>query len=104
MSIPDSLQQKIDLFRSKGRAFPAPDDWFTEHSWIAVMLGQGVEPDGYDPLVDTLPIGALRGFVQHARDVVTRTARAMPQHQAFIDQNCSAGAESPLSAHLPAVN
>jgi tryptophan halogenase len=98
MSIPDSLQQKIDLFRSKGRTLPAPDDLFTEHSWIAVMLGQGVEPAGYDPLVDSLPISALRGFVQHVRDVVGSTAHAMPLHSTFIDQNCSAQPVS--SVHL----
>jgi len=105
MPIPDSLQQKIALFGSKGRIFPAPDDLFTEHSWIAVMLGQGIEPAGYDPLVDSLPLGALRGFVQHVRDAVTQTAQAMPLHQAFIDQNCRApDAESSSSVQLSAVN
>jgi tryptophan halogenase len=105
MAIPDSLQQKIALFGSKGRAFPAPDDLFNEHSWIAVMLGQGVAPTGYDPVVDSLPIDAVRSFVQHARDAVTRTAQAMPPHQAFIDQNCSArDAESSSSLHFSAVN
>jgi tryptophan halogenase len=88
MSIPDSLQQKIELFSAKGRALPTPDDLFTEHSWIAVMLGQGVEPQGYDPLVDALPVENLRRLVRHARDVVSKTALAMPLHQAFIDQNC----------------
>jgi tryptophan 7-halogenase len=90
MSIPESLQQKIDLFSAKGRALPTPDDLFTEHSWIAVMLGQGIEPEGYDPLVDSLPIEELRRFVQHARDVVSKTAHAMPLHHAFIDQHCPA--------------
>jgi tryptophan halogenase len=90
MSIPESLQQKIDLFVEKGRALPTPDDLFTEHSWIAVMLGQGVEPKGYDPLVDSLPVENLRRFVQHARDVVSKTAHAMPLHQEFIEQNCRA--------------
>jgi tryptophan halogenase len=90
MSIPETLQHKIDLFGAKGRALPAPDDLFTEHSWIAVMLGQGIDPHGYDPLVDSLPIENLRRFVQHAKDVVSKTAQAMPLHQAFIDQNCRA--------------
>ena len=90
MSIPDSLQQKINLFSSKGRSLPTPDDLFTEHSWIAVMLGQGIEPHGYDPLVDALPLEYLRHFVRHAREVVTKTAHAMPLHQAFIDQHCNA--------------
>jgi tryptophan halogenase len=90
MSIPESLQQKINLFSSKGRALPAPDDLFTEHSWIAVMLGQGIEPGGYDPLVDSLPLESLRRFVGHAKDMVTKTARAMPLHRDFIDQHCNA--------------
>lgn len=90
MSIPDSLQQKIDLFRAKGRALPTPDDLFTEPSWIAVMLGQGIEPEGYDPLVDSLSIEDLRRLVRHAGDVVSKTAHAMPLHSEFIEQNCRA--------------
>jgi tryptophan halogenase len=97
MSIPDSLQQKIDLFKGKGRTLPTPDDLFTEHSWIAVMLGQGIDPAGYDPLVDSLPVDNLRRFVRHAKDVVSKTAHAMPMHQAFIDQHCSA-VSTPASA------
>jgi tryptophan halogenase len=102
MSIPGSLQQKIDLFSSRGRSLPAPDELFTEHSWIAVMLGQGIQPAGYDPLVDSLSVEALHRFVQHARDVVSRTAHAMPLHQTFIDQNCSA--QPVPSLHLSPVN
>jgi tryptophan 7-halogenase len=55
-----------------------------------VMLGQGIEPTGYDPLVDSLPLDHVRSFVRHAREVVAKTARAMPLHQAFIERNCSA--------------
>jgi tryptophan 7-halogenase len=97
MSIPEALQQKIDLFSAKGRALPTPDDLFTEHSWIAVMLGQGIDPSGYDPLADALPVENLRRFVQRARDVVSKTAHAMPLHQSFIDQHCSARS-APASA------
>lgn len=92
MPIPDSLQQKIELFESNGRALPAPDELFTLSSWVAVMLGQGIEPAGYDPLVDSLPLDDVRSFVRHARQVVAKTARAMPLHQAFIERNCSAPA------------
>jgi tryptophan halogenase len=92
MQIPDSLQEKIDVFRSKGRALPSAEDLFTEHSWIAVLLGQGATPKGYDPLVDSLPLANLRNFVRHAKDVTAKTAAAMPMHQAFIDENCSARA------------
>ena len=90
MSIPDSLQQRIDLFQSKGRVLSAPDELFTLNDWIAVLLGQGVEPAGYDPLVDALPIEGVRRYVHHAKDAVAKTARAMPLHQMFIERNCSA--------------
>jgi tryptophan halogenase len=89
MDVPVSLQQKMELFRSKGRVLRWQEDLFTEDSWIAVMLGQGVTPAGYDPLVDSLPVDKLRKFVRHIKDVVARTAQAMPAHDRFIERNCS---------------
>ena len=91
MSIPDSLTEKIELFRGNGTVLPDPDDLFTDHSWISVLLGQGVTPAGYDPLVDSLPLENLRGFMRHVKDVTSRTAAAMPEHAAFIEQNCASG-------------
>ena len=44
--------QKIDLFRTKGRIRRFDHDLFGIANWAAVMLGQNILPDGYDPLVD----------------------------------------------------
>jgi tryptophan halogenase len=90
MEIPESLHQKMELFRSKGRVLRWQEDLFTEDSWIAVMLGQGVTPSGYDPLVDSLPVENVRRFVRHIREVVAKAANAMPAHENFIGRNCSA--------------
>jgi tryptophan halogenase len=90
MAVPDSLQQKLELFRSRGRVVRWAEDVFSEDSWIAVLLGQGMAPVGYDPLVDSLPLENTRRFMQHIKDVTAKTARAMPTHQNFIDQYCSA--------------
>ena len=90
MDIPETLQQKLVLFRSKGRVLRRQEELFTEDSWIAVLLGQGAVPRGYDPLADSLPLENTRRFMQHVREVVMKTARAMPTHQSFIDQHCSA--------------
>jgi tryptophan halogenase len=81
MPIPESLQQKIDWFSAKGRALPTPDDLFTEHSWIAVMLGQGIEPDGYDPLVDSLPIENLRRFARRPNASGQTTSSSSSSHR-----------------------
>lgn len=88
--VPDSLLRKIELFRHKGRVFRWPEDLFTEDSWIAVMLGQGVTPHGYDPLVDSVPTDQLLGYVMHNKHIVERTARAMPTHKSYIEQFCPA--------------
>ncbi len=89
-SIPNTLQEKIELFRMRGRVLPDLDDLFTTNSWVAVLLGQGVEPMDYDPLVDTLPIEYVRSLLRHAREAVKCTVREMATHQHFVDVNCSA--------------
>lgn len=89
MTIPESLHEKIELFRGRGTVLQDPEDLFTDHSWIAVMLGQGLVPAGYEPLVDSLPVENLRKFVLHVKDVTAKTAAAMPTHEAFIEQNCA---------------
>jgi tryptophan halogenase len=91
MSVPDGLRAKLELFRSNGRIFNRGQDLFTEDSWIAVCLGQGIVPSGYDPLANALPLDETRRFVAHVRDVIGRTAEAMPLHQDFIGRHCASG-------------
>lgn len=88
VDMPESLAAKIELFRGSGRVLVEAEDLFTEQSWIAVMLGQGITPTGYDPLVDSLPLENLRKFVQHVRDMTVKTAAAMPEHETFIRESC----------------
>lgn len=89
MTIPDTLASKLDIFRGSGRVIPAPDDLFTPHSWLAVMLGQGISPQSYDPLVDRVPENALIHNMGLLRDAVRKTAASLPGHQDYIDRHCS---------------
>src|SRR3546814_20342240 len=54
MDIPDSLARRIELWRLHGRIFRESAELFGATSWIAVMLGQNIWPDRYDPVADTL--------------------------------------------------
>jgi len=90
MDIPDTLARKIELFRRSGRFFRYEDELFSEASWIAVMLGQGVVPDTWDPLVDTIDPRAVVRKMAGLRDIIARTAEAMPTHEAFIASYCPA--------------
>ncbi len=93
MPIPDTLQHKIDLFRSHARIFREHEELFTESSWVQVLLGQGVLPRAYHPMVDLLGDTEVRDFVANVRRVLERSAEAMPEHAAFIARTCKAEAQ-----------
>ena len=43
-SCPTRFEHKIALFREHGRVFRYNEELFDVPSWIAVMLGQGIDP------------------------------------------------------------
>ncbi|MEJ1969009.1 MAG: tryptophan halogenase family protein [Rhizomicrobium sp.] len=88
----DSLQEKIDLFRSHGRILREDTELFPIQSWLFVMIGQNIVPRGYDPLADSLDMRKISANLENTRTIVKQCADAMPMHQAFIDKNCSSGA------------
>lgn len=87
MDIPDSLATKIDLFRNRGRLLRWEIDLFSEDSWLAVMLGQGILPQGYDPLADSLPVKNTNDYVQHLKTIIASTAKSLPSHTDFLSQH-----------------
>jgi tryptophan halogenase len=92
MSIPDSLKTNIDLFRHSGRFFRNADEMFAAVSWVQVMIGQGIMPTGYNPLVDQMPDADLPKFLASIRDVISKNVDLMPTHQQFIERECRAPA------------
>ncbi len=91
MSMPRELQSNIDLFRDSGRFFRNGEEMFGDVSWIEVMLGQGIVPRSYHPLVDQIPEADLYRFVEGVGRTIANCVEAMPPHQAFIDRYCKAG-------------
>ena len=90
MSVPDSLSEKIALFRANGRLYHREEDLFTDSSWLQVMLGQGIEPGGYHPIADTLSEDQLAEFLGNIRSIVGEAARRLPRHEDFLKQHCPA--------------
>ena len=90
MSIPESLQHRIDLFKESGRVFRVDSELFAENSWTQVMLGQGLMPEQYHPIVDQMTDDELRRFLHGAENYVTQQVGRLPGHQEFIDHYCKA--------------
>ncbi|MFP5392596.1 MAG: tryptophan halogenase family protein, partial [Gammaproteobacteria bacterium] len=90
MAIPETLQRKMDLYRSHGRILRENDELFAETSWLQVMHGQGLTPRGYNPLVDQQSEEAITDFVAQVRALIRSAAEAMPTHEQFIAARCKA--------------
>ncbi len=94
MPIPETLAYKIDHFRHSARLVSPGPELFQNASWLAVYLGQGIIPQGYDPAVDERPhVDATRHLAQ-LRSVVAQAAAQAPTHQQFIDAHCKAAFEN----------
>ena len=85
MEIPESLQHRIDLFKETGRVFKVPTELFGENSWTQVMLGQGLSPEQYHPIVNMMDEQELRDFLGGIHGSVERLVSQLPEHQRFID-------------------
>ena len=69
MSIPDSLAEKLDLFRTRGIVQEYKDGLFLHPSWIAVYLGQRIIPQAHDPRADALDEAALEEMLALPRGI-----------------------------------
>ena len=95
MPIPESLANRLALFRNRGRVFRREDELFADASWIAVMLGHGVTPQGWDPLADALETAQLPGMLDRIRTVFAQAADSLPRHADYLARHCSAAAAAP---------
>ena len=90
MAVPQSLTQKIELFRETGRVFRRNEELFQENSWVQVMMGQRIVPLAYHPIATKLSDAEVAMLLAGIRDSVARTVATLPDHQAYVDQYCSA--------------
>jgi tryptophan 7-halogenase len=80
MSLPESLVYKQDHYRRTGRLLIGSDDLFKDASWFAVLNGQGIEPQDYNPLTDmTSPEDNLKVLSQ-IKTAITIANERLPLH------------------------
>ncbi|MDH3434598.1 MAG: tryptophan 7-halogenase, partial [Gammaproteobacteria bacterium] len=94
MDVPDTLTEKIDLFKLNGQFFREEDELFTVTSWAAVMLGQGIQPGSYSPLADALDQEKLVKEAGEMEKSIKYVVYHMPTHAEFLQKYCPANASA----------
>ena len=89
MSIPDSLQEKLELYQSGSWIERDNQELFGVDSWLSVFNGQHIQAENYSPLVDQLPNDKLESVMRETREVIAQCAMAMPSHEDFIHKHCA---------------
>ncbi|MEI9904854.1 MAG: tryptophan 7-halogenase [Asticcacaulis sp.] len=90
MPIPDSLVERIEQFRHRGHVTRYRDGLFSPVSWIAVLAGQGILPEGYDRTVDNLTDAALENKLNDLESRINSSVDLMNDHAGFIRGYCLA--------------
>ena len=89
MSIPDTLQKKIDQFRHHGRLLAYDMDLFGPPSWLAVHIGQLNWPERSDPLLHYRSVDGVERL-RKLRDAMAAAAQTLPWHRDYVEQRCAA--------------
>ena len=92
MRVPDSLTEKIELFRHNGQIFREEDELFTETSWAAVMMGQGIMMGGHNAMVNGLPEPKTANEIDAIEQSIRFVVQHMPAHGDYLKTYCPASA------------
>lgn len=84
MEIPQSLAHKMDLFKQTGKVVRENDELFAEVAWQQVMIGQGLLPDDYGALADSLTNEQLAELFSNLKTLINSTVEQLPSHTVFL--------------------
>ncbi|MCC2963331.1 tryptophan 7-halogenase [Massilia sp. IC2-278] len=90
MAIPDTLRQKMDLYRARGKVVRVDNELFSEVGWIQVLEGQNMPVNAYNPLVDVQSEADIADYLDSVRGVIAKCVSVMPTHEEYIARHCAA--------------
>lgn len=104
MTLPESLRQKIDVWRGAGRVALYTEESYQEPSWVSIFLGENLYPDRYDPFVDNIEVTRLRQGMLQRKNAIRRLAESLPTHAQYVagratrDMGAAAAPSAPPAA------
>lgn len=90
MEVPDSLKEKIQLFKHRGYVDSYTYGLFSVPSWVSVLAGQDLKQEGMDPFASKISVEMASQKLQGIYQNITSALDEMPSHKAFIAHYCPA--------------
>ncbi len=84
MALPESLEMKMDAFRSQGKLLADYYDLFKPVSWMSIYTGMGVTPERSDPLVEMIQPDFSRQVLANVTAAIRQTASLQPSHETVL--------------------
>jgi tryptophan halogenase len=84
MEVPERITRKAGVFRANGTLEQDEKDIFRDASWLQVMLGQGIVPQDYHPLANTLTEQELQTKLENTRKVKLQPMDQILAHDEFL--------------------
>lgn len=81
---PTSLQQRIELFRSRGHIRSRDDDAWPPETWVGAMMSAEIWPEGYHPLLDTFEPRQLEQHFGRMRQAIAQAIAQMRPHRDYL--------------------
>jgi tryptophan 7-halogenase len=92
MDVPETLTEKVELFRANGQIFREEDELFTETSWAAVMMGQRIAMGGHNAMADSIAGPGLKKELDEMEGSIRFLVNRMPSHADYLARYCPAAA------------
>ena len=85
MQLPESLEEKIEAWKSRGYILRYEHGVFLPPSWVAVMAGQNLMPEKYDLRVDQMKLSDLKVRTDTIKKDSFSAVERTPEHAAFLE-------------------
>jgi tryptophan 7-halogenase len=80
MALPETLTEKIRLWRDAAFIHREHEELFTEVGWFQVLVGQGVTANGYNPIADQMSEQGLQDLLNGTEVAFVEEVKQMPRH------------------------
>src|SRR5438093_13546007 len=98
MTVPDSLRERMELYKGTGRIRIRSGELFTDLSWFYIFEGLGLHPVTYDPLLDVIPEARLREILGSMARATGAVVKGAPPHDDYFKAGAAASSREPAAS------